>query len=163
VIDVLDTMPPVVNSSVATARLWPPDHELIDVGFARAAVDNCDANVADTLMTEVWSDESETDVMGAGPFAPDAKDIDTILRLRAERQGLADGRVYLMTTDAEDACGNRAFACTTVGVPSSMSGADRGTLSLQEFAARDTCEAMAGSPPASFVQHGQAAEAGNKQ
>jgi hypothetical protein len=61
-VDVLDTIPPMVSSSVALATLWPASHELVDVGFTAAAVDNCDAKVAQTLATAVWSDEPELSI-----------------------------------------------------------------------------------------------------
>jgi hypothetical protein len=160
-IDVLDTIPPMVSSSVATATLWPPTHDLVDVGFTASAVDNCDAQAAQTLGTSVWSDEAEISI-GSGMHAPDAVHPNTALMLRAERQGLGDGRVYLMTTDATDACGNRAFACSAVGVPHDPAAAND-TLASQMAAALQFCQANAGAAPPGFLPQGVSGSIGPKK
>ncbi|MGH9323623.1 MAG: pyridoxamine 5'-phosphate oxidase family protein [Vicinamibacteria bacterium] len=84
-----------------------------------------------------------------GNTAPDAAEIQGALWLRAERQGMEDGRVYLLIADATDACGNRAFACTTVGVVHDQLLASEQSLSAQEQAALQFCE-VNGDAPASF-------------
>ena len=37
----VDTQPPEVTCSVATASLSPPDHRLVNVGLSVTATDNC--------------------------------------------------------------------------------------------------------------------------
>lgn len=161
-IAVLDTTPPVVTSNVNLARLWSPNHALTDVGFSRTSTDNCDAGVAATLATGVWSDDSDTMIVGVGNFAPDAKGRDGTLRLRSERAGPGDGRVYLMTSCATDDCGNMSFACSTVGVPANNNEQAAANLQDQQSAALQYCNTNSAPPPA-FFQHGLAGEVGSKQ
>jgi hypothetical protein len=40
--------------------------------------------------------------------------------LRAERSGMGDGRVYTITYEATDSCGNSILASATVTVPRDM-------------------------------------------
>ena len=44
---------------------------------------------------------------------------DDEFRLRAERAGSGDGRVYTITYEVTDACGNSTIASATVDVPKS--------------------------------------------
>jgi hypothetical protein len=162
-IDIFDTMPPVVTSNVTESRLWPPNHGLVDVGFERTATDNCDADVAQSLITRAWADEAETVSRGAGRHAPDAKDLDGDVKLRAERQGTEDGRVYLLTSSAMDACDNRAFACTTVSAAHDRSAASEARLAAQEADAQQVCEGNGGAPPLGFWEIGLSKEVGPKQ
>ncbi len=162
-IEVIDTIPPVVTSSVAKSRLLLPNHELLDVGFTVTATDNCDAQVGQTLLTEAWSDESEVADSASGNHAPDAKDLNGLVRLRAERQGNGNGRVYLLTSEATDVCGNRGFACTVVGVPHDRSQTSSEDLMAQEFAAQLFCEEHDGAAPPEFLQQGLSGDIGPKQ
>jgi hypothetical protein len=158
-INVIDTLPPVVTSSAGVASLWPPNHELVDVGFLATVVDNCDAQVGTSLATAAWSNEEET----LNPHAPDAADFAGALRLRAERRDSGSGRVYLLVSTAADACGNSAFACTVVGVPHSLSDASATLLAGDMTQAKLQCEAQAGAPPAGFFLQGQSPPTPPKQ
>jgi hypothetical protein len=54
----------------------------------------------------------------SGNFSPDAKNIAPgTLRLRSERSGSGDGRVYLIVITATDASNNVSHVCLTVVVP----------------------------------------------
>ncbi len=158
VVLVEDTIPPVVSSSVATSSLWPPNHDLVSIGFASFATDGCDANVTDSLITAVWSDEPEE-----GPHAPDAADVSSDLRLRRERAGSGDGRVYLMITHATDACGNTSFACSVVDVPHSNGKKAQASIAQQVAEAQGFCNGNGGAPPPGFVQVGLSPASGPKQ
>ena len=104
-VTVEDQEDPQVTSAVTMASLWPPNHNLINVGFTATATDNCPGV---TISVQVFSDESE-DAPGDTHFSPDAKNIaPNTLRLRSERFGNSDGRVYLIVTTATDAAGNKA-------------------------------------------------------
>lgn len=164
-VDVVDALPPVVTSTLATSVLWPVDHELIDVGLHTTVTDGCDAGVADSLTTSVFADEPEVPVQGdgTGQTAPDAANLDGAVRLRAERRPQQDGRVYLVVRTAQDACGNSAFACSSVGVPRSSSPADQSALASQMQSAKAFCEAHGGAPPAGFTAHGVSTPIGPKQ
>ncbi len=69
------------------------------------------------------------------------------LRLRAEREGHGDGRVYLIIITATDTFGNSSHACLTAGVPKSQSAAAQFSLAAQASAARAQCVASGLAPP----------------
>jgi hypothetical protein len=156
-----DCEPPNVTSSVATASLWPPNHNLINVGLAASATDNCPGPIA--ISVQVFSDESE-DAPGDGHFSPDAKDIAPgTLRLRSERFGDSDGRVYLIVTTATDASGNEGHSCATVVVPHDQSAASIASVNAQAAAASAYCAANNGGVPPGFVTIGIGPVIGPKQ
>jgi len=131
-IHVLDTEPPVITASLATATLWPPDHSLVDVGLTYSAVDN---GGSATTTVAVFSDEDDVTSAG-GDQSPDAKGA---LRLRAERDATSDGRFYLIRITSTDASANTSHDCLTVVVPKSLSAADVASVSAQASAARTQC------------------------
>jgi hypothetical protein len=67
----------------------------------------------------VTSDEATATEPGAGgpTHAPDAIVDGLSVRLRAERSGASDGRVYRITVRAVDPCGNEGSAIVEVRVP----------------------------------------------
>ena len=156
-----DCEPPKVNSSVATASLWPPNHNLINVGLAVTATDNCPGPIG--IVVEVFSDESE-DAPGDGHFSPDAKNIAAgNLRLRSERFGDGDGRVYLIVTTATDTSGNKAYGCATVVVTHDQSAASIASVNAQAAAASAYCAANSGAAPTGFIKIGTGPVIGPKQ
>jgi hypothetical protein len=113
---------------------------------------------------QVFSDEGDTAPTGEGNFSPDAKDIAAgTLRLRQERKGDADGRVYLVVTTATDTSGNQAHCCSTVVVPHDQSAASIASVNAQAATASAFCDANNGAPPAGFVQVGIGPVIGPKQ
>ena len=131
-VTVVDSTPPEVSCSAAVDTLWPPNHDLVDVGLSFAVEEVCDATPA----TEVGAttDEATESTLGAG----DGKCPDAViggggsLELRAERSGLADGRVYVSTVSATDFCGQVDACDVQVAVPKSM-GSGPATDSGQAF------------------------------
>ena len=116
-----------------------------------------------SLATDVGfsGDEEST---GDGAHSPDAKNIAVgSLRLRAERQGNSDGRVYLIIAEATDSSGNRGFSCCTVAVPHANSRAAQTSAAQQAAAARDFCSANGGTAPADYFVVGDGPEIGPKQ
>ncbi len=152
-IHVADTEAPETTISLATALLWPPNHNLIDVGFAYATGDNGGGTV--TSSVAVYSDEDDL-TPETGDQSPDAKDA---LRLRAERSATGDGRVYLIVVTASDASANTSHACATVVVPKSMSAADVNAVNAQAAAAVSQC----GTIPAGYFVVGDGPVVGPKQ
>ena len=113
-VTVNDTEAPVVTCNVSTTTLWPANHDLINVGLSASATDNCPGTV---ISVAVFGDEDDETPTGDGMFSPDAKNIDLgTLRLRSERKGDGDGRVYLIIVTATDAAGNVSRCCRTVTV-----------------------------------------------
>ena len=156
-----DCEPPKVNSSVAIASLWSPNHDLVNVGLAVTATDNCPGPIA--IAVAVFSNERE-DAAGDCHFSPDAKDLGPgTLRLRSERFGDGGGRVYLIVTTATDTSGNQAHSCATVVVPQDRSAASIASVNSQAAAASAFCAAHDGAPPAGFIKIGIAPASGPKQ
>lgn len=134
-----DTQPPSIAASLATALLWPVNHELINVGFAASATDNSGDPV--TLSYAVFSDEDDV-TPADGTMSPDAKNVaPSSLRLRAERDATSDGRVYLVVVTATDASNNTSTKCLTAVVPKNLSNNASASVNAQAAAASGSCTA----------------------
>ncbi len=147
-VTIQDTEAPTVSCSVGDSELWPPNHNLINVALAVTANDNCGASV----LVQVFSNEDDEGETGDGNFSPDAKDVAAgTLRLRAERSGGGNGRVYLIIVTATDPSGNVSRCCKTVTVAHSNSGASREEVASQAAAAEAFCQQNGGPPPGYFI------------
>ncbi len=135
---------PSVTCTVADFLLWPANHKLVNVGLG-VGVDPTGA----TLYLQVYANDGAT--------AADAADIgpDT-LRLRAERQGGEQGRVYLIVVTAINASGQTGFDVCTVVVPHDQSAASLAAVKAaaaaeayyREFQAAPTGYGLLGKGPA---------------
>lgn len=123
---VQDTTPPAVTAvPPSQSVLWPPNHRMVRVTIAAAAVDVADPSPV-CAVTDIASNEPVSG-RGAGRTAPDWQIVDaTTVLLRAERLGGGDdgrrrrprtGRIYTITVECVDASGNAATGTTTVHVP----------------------------------------------
>ena len=116
-----DTEAPVITLKRSSEVLWPPNHkyEIIDLAQIIASVsdDVSDLSVADVVITRVSSDEPENGT-GDGNTADDIvlEGCQTV-KLRAERSGRGDGRVYTIELAVRDAAGNVGTATYWVEVP----------------------------------------------
>ncbi|NQT18923.1 MAG: PKD domain-containing protein, partial [Planctomycetes bacterium] len=120
-VTVIDTILPEVSCAVEIDSLWSPNHRLVDVGFTFSVYDICDPEPE--VAVTVTSDEATATALGAGgvEHAPDAvvawaDDGTCTVMLRAERSGVADGRVYVVTITATDNGDNQASSSCTVVV-----------------------------------------------
>ena len=121
-VTVEDTMPPSLEASVNKETLWPANHKYVKISISIAASDICDADVEKNVqLVSVTSDEPE-DLKGNGDGST-KKDIVIVnrktVKLRAEREGTSDGRVYTLNYTVTDASGNTTEAPVTVSVPHS--------------------------------------------
>jgi len=130
-INIADTQPPTINASVAVNSLWPPNHQMVDVGLTIDATDN--TGTANTSYV-VMSNEDDGDSPDAGGN----------LFLRAERAGTGAGRVYLIIVKATDSHSNTSYQCVSVVVPKSQSAKDISGVNAQAAAAVAQCPAPAG-------------------
>lgn len=98
--------------------LWPPNHRFEKVRVE--GVSDPDGDAVTVSVTSVFQDEP---VSGRrdGRTAPDALIWGSGAKLRAEREGRGNGRVYHVAFEATDRSGNTCRGEVTVGVP-----ADRG-------------------------------------
>jgi hypothetical protein len=158
-VTIADTTPPVVTCAVAIPRLLPRAHRLVAVGLTTTAADSCVGALPVTAA--VFADEDDEAGRGAGRHSPDAKQ-DPDLRLRAERAGGGDGRVYLVVVSATDPSGNVGHACCTVAVPHDRSAAATAATDFQAAAAQTFCT-NSGAPPIGFFPVGDGAVLGPKQ
>lgn len=118
---VIDTQAPTLSPVPSVTILWPPNHELQPVTIAANAFDN--GGGAITLAVAVESSQPP-DTTGDGNTIPDYY-IDSIddetgiieLRLRSERAGTGDGRMYTITITATDESGNSSKAVVTIRAP----------------------------------------------
>ena len=152
----------VLTSSVTQSSLWPPNHNLINVGLAASSTGICPAN----RQVTVYSDEDDVTPGTSGDQSPDAKNIALgTLRLRSERKdsGNGDGRVYLIVVRTSDGTGNGAFSCKTVTVPTGQSAAEKNSVAAQAAAAQTFCTNNAAAAPAGFFVVGDGPVIGSKQ
>ncbi|MBN1312435.1 MAG: ExeM/NucH family extracellular endonuclease [Anaerolineae bacterium] len=115
-LDVCDEIAPTLSISAEPQWLWPVNHKYVKVKAKAEAADNIDPEPTITLLS-VTSSEPDS---GLGPWDR-PKDIvivdDFTFRLRAERALHGPGRVYTITYQVTDACGNTATASVEVRVP----------------------------------------------
>ena len=141
--------------------LWPPNHQLVNIGLAVSSSDNSGGTPA--VQVSVFSDEDDL-APGSGNFSPDAKNIAPgTLRLRSERSEFGNGRVYLISVTATDASSNASHACTAVAVPHSQSPLAILAVSAQALVATHYCGTHNGTPPPGYVPVGDGPVVGPKQ
>jgi uncharacterized protein len=118
-LDVCDEIPPTFDTlSLSPSVLWPANHKYVDVTATVVGSDNFDPNPSVTLVS-VTSNEPDNG-KGDGNTVNDIVIVDDVnFLLRAERAGGGSGRVYTVTYEVMDACGNTATASVIATVPHS--------------------------------------------
>jgi hypothetical protein len=115
-LDVCDEIAPMAGVSVTPDTLWPVNHKFVDVEVTVTATDNFDPNPTITFALVTSSDPE--DGRGAGNTTEDIVQLDDFhFQFRAERSGVEGDRVYEITYEVTDACGNSTTASATVTVP----------------------------------------------
>lgn len=120
-----DGRPPTLACDIVVDNLWPPNHDLVEIGLSAISSEP-------NLHVQVFSDEPES---GRG----DAVLANGVLQLRSQREGKSDGRVYLIVVTAADPCGNVAVCCTTVVAPHDSSQRAFDSVTAQAAAAQAQC------------------------
>ena len=110
-ITVKDNTPPAINSvSASPSVLWPPNHNMRSVTVSVNVSDPRDTDVS-CVIVSVTSNEPE------GDNAPDWEITgDLTVKLRAERSGKGDGRVYTINVECTDDSGNSSESSVNVTV-----------------------------------------------
>ena len=107
--------PPVCDAIHATIEAsWPPDHELRPVAIEGAS--DPDGDPVTIVATAVAQDEP-VNGSGDGDACPDAAIVDGVARVRWERAGDGDGRLYLVSFTASDGRGGECRGTVPVCVP----------------------------------------------
>lgn len=102
-----------------SSELWPPNHVLHAITLSGAT--DADGDAVQLTITGVTQDEP-TNGRGDGDIAPDAVagSASNEVKLRAERAGRGDGRVYRIAytgTDGSASCSGTAFVGVRHAVP----------------------------------------------
>jgi hypothetical protein len=115
-VTVRDTTAPVIERLAASpASIWPPNHKMVTVNLAVQWSDAVDASPV-TRIVGVTSNEP-CGGGGDGHTGADWEILDDLtLRVRAERSGQGNGRVYTITVESRDASGNASTRAVTVTV-----------------------------------------------
>jgi uncharacterized protein len=114
-----DAVAPTLNVSVTPNVLWPPNGQYVRVVATVSATDNFDPSPLIQFVS-IESNEADNNV-GDGNTTDDIVIIDDFtFDLRAERSGQGNGRIYTITYEATDSCGNRSLEQATVLVPKSQ-------------------------------------------
>jgi hypothetical protein len=124
-ITVQDTTAPSVGSvTPSTGSLWPPNHQMVNIGLTIGSND-----IVGVVRYQVSVTSSEPDNgLGDGDTANDVQisgngTMNPSVSLRSERSGGGSGRTYTISVVAIDAAGNASAARTaTVVVPKSQGG-----------------------------------------
>jgi hypothetical protein len=106
-------LPPTLRVRVSPQALWPPNRHYVVVEAAFTA----SSDTASVTLVSVTSNEPDAG-LGNGDTAQDIVIVDNhTVKLRAERSRNGTSRVYTLTYQATNVCGNTATATATVTVP----------------------------------------------
>ncbi|WP_165822685.1 OmpL47-type beta-barrel domain-containing protein [Paenibacillus montanisoli] len=109
----LDKTAPVVNASVDQPVLSVPNHKMVPIHATVVATDSL-AGVDSIVLESITANETlaSDDIQDATIGSEDYT-----FGIRAEREGMEDGRIYTITYRVTDQAGNVTAATTTVTVP----------------------------------------------
>jgi uncharacterized protein len=116
---VCEEIAPTLEVSVSPDVLWPANHKYVEVNATITVSDNFDHYPVVTLVSVTSNEPDNGDDDGDTVDDIVIVDDDTFM-LRAERSGFGTGRIYTITYQATDACGNTTVVSATVTVPLSM-------------------------------------------
>jgi hypothetical protein len=115
-ITVVDTIPPQFQFSVSPTLLWPPSHKMVEITPSWTVSDKCDTEPQVSLVGIVMSEDDNT--IGDGHTTGDIEIGDGgEIYVRSERSGVNSGRIYTITYQAVDDCGNVTLRSAAVSIP----------------------------------------------
>ncbi|NIP23794.1 MAG: hypothetical protein GWN67_01215 [Phycisphaerae bacterium] len=116
VITVVDTTPPQFELSVEPTMLWPPDHKMVQITPSWTVSDDCDTS-PDVSLVGIVANEGDNTI-GDGHTTNDIQiNEDGSIYLRSERSGTGNDRIYTITYQVVDDCGNTTVHSATVSIP----------------------------------------------
>ncbi|MDH4239996.1 MAG: GPI anchored serine-threonine rich family protein, partial [Phycisphaerae bacterium] len=115
-IDPPDTTPPEFELSVTPTMLWPPTHKMVLITPSWTVSDDIDPS-PDVSLVSIVANEGDN-IIGDGHTSDDIQiGEDGSIYLRSERSGTGSSRIYTITYEAVDDCGNVAVSSATVSIP----------------------------------------------
>jgi hypothetical protein len=122
---VVDTIPPELSLEVSPTSLWPANHKLAWIEATIETSDICDASPDVTLDWITSNEPDNARGIGDGNTDGDIRKADygtddRSFKLRAERAGTGDGRVYTIQYSSTDDSGNATSRQAEVTVPHSQ-------------------------------------------
>jgi len=123
----LDVVPPAITIAGSPGMLWPPNHKYATFSISDFVTSVSDGgapglSLADVFIVSVTSDEPENG-NGDGNTTDDIVIVGCqTFKLRAERDGGGNGRVYTINFAAQDESGNVGTASFQVHIPQNQSG-----------------------------------------
>ncbi|MFC1800240.1 FlgD immunoglobulin-like domain containing protein [Candidatus Eisenbacteria bacterium] len=122
VVNVVDTTPPEISVELSRDVLWPANHKMCEITATIEASDICDSDPTIALVS-ITSSEPD-DSLGDGDEPDDIQlgPNDFEFKLRSERSGLGNGRIYTVTYSVTDGSGNTSVASAEVLVPHDRTG-----------------------------------------
>ncbi|MET0684557.1 MAG: ExeM/NucH family extracellular endonuclease [Solirubrobacteraceae bacterium] len=117
-LDACDEIAPEIEVSVTPDSLWPPNHKYRTVQATVTATDNLDEEPDVRVLSATSNEPDNAPGGGDGDTTNDIVVVDEdTFQVRAERDENRSGRVYTITYEVTDSCGNSSTASATVGVP----------------------------------------------
>ena len=130
IITVKDTIPPTIsNIQLSQEYLWPPNHKMVQVTVNYDVADNCSDQAHISKQLSIISNEP---INGLGDGDTEPIDYEVVgndahtVRLRAERAGNGNGRIYTIYITATDDCGNSTTDSAKVYVVHNITGPSSG-------------------------------------
>lgn len=112
---VVSNQPPSCKATPSPALLWPPNHKMVLIGI-RGITDPDNDPVTVTIL-KIRQDEP-INGLGDGDTSPDGSGVGTpTAKVRSERSGKGNGRVYTIDLEASDGRGGTCQGQVKVGVP----------------------------------------------
>ena len=110
-----NTAPQIIGLSTNITSLWPANHKMRDVIVNYQVIDNCVSSPNTTI--SITSNEPVNGT-GDGATSPDWEIVNNHhVKLRAERAGNRNGRIYTISITVNDGCNPTVTASTQVIVP----------------------------------------------
>jgi hypothetical protein len=112
----VDTTPPAFVLSVAPAILWPPNHKMVLITPSWTVSDDCVPSPDVSLVSIAMNEGDNT--IGDGHTTDDIQiGKDGSIYVRSERSGAGNDRIYTITYQAVDDCGNTTVGSAIVSIP----------------------------------------------
>lgn len=115
----IDTVAPELEVTLNQYELWSPNHKMHDI-IATLTYEDVTSQIANVELVSITS--NEPDSVNKGDKENDIQDAefgtdDAVFKLRAERLGKGEGRVYTITYKVTDAAGHETTQMVEVIVP----------------------------------------------